>query len=215
MAHNRFRFQRHGAKFQFRENRKKKCPRAKPLHITWIPPSRRSATLIGLRRCLPYESPCIAPKVPIRFDPPRQPFGKEKKRNARFKKPTAAHIHNVALEIMGFSWRGKGSKAPGVLADAEATGAELSPDMSEPVTQERNFSRFKSQHRWDPFLDIEKIDAVDEIVASGDPEKRHTIEDSLIIENSPYPEVRSAVCFPLLCLVITFPSSCFFGEGRL
>jgi UDP:flavonoid glycosyltransferase YjiC (YdhE family) len=100
---------------------------------------------------------------------------------------------------MGFTWRGKGSQAPEVVEGAEATGAEVLPNMSETTQPERNLSRFKNQHQWDPFLDIEKIDAVDAGLASGDPEKQAAVEDSLIADDSPYPEVRSAVCFsPLL-----------------
>jgi len=101
---------------------------------------------------------------------------------------------------MGFNWRGKkGSNSPEVLEGAESTGAEVLPNMSESATQERrNLGRFKSQHQWDPFLDIEKIDAVDAGLASGDIEKQTAIEDSLIADDSPYPEVRSAVCHLML-----------------
>jgi hypothetical protein len=91
---------------------------------------------------------------------------------------------------MGFTWRGKGTNPPQVAEGAETSGADVLPDSRE----ERNLAMFKKQHEWDPFLDIEKIDAVDEGLASGDPEKQAAIEDSLIADDSPYPEVRSSVC---------------------
>lgn len=53
--------------------------------------------------------------------------------------------------------------------------------------------RMKDQHRWDPFMDHDKIDAVESAIASGDPEKEAAIEQSILQEDSPYLEVRSSV----------------------
>lgn len=53
--------------------------------------------------------------------------------------------------------------------------------------------RLRSQHRWDPFMDHDKIDAVDNAIASGDAEKEAAIEQSILQEDSPYLEVRSSV----------------------
>lgn len=43
------------------------------------------------------------------------------------------------------------------------------------------------------FLDIDKLDNIDEALASGNAEKEAAIDESLIQEDSPYPEVRASV----------------------
>ncbi|TQS31792.1 hypothetical protein Golomagni_07914, partial [Golovinomyces magnicellulatus] len=45
----------------------------------------------------------------------------------------------------------------------------------------------------DPFLDLDKLDAVDDALASGNAEKAAAVDESLIQEDSPYPEVRASV----------------------
>lgn len=52
---------------------------------------------------------------------------------------------------------------------------------------------FRKQHRWDPFLEIDKLDNIDSALESGNAEKQAAIDESLIQENSPYAEVRAAV----------------------
>lgn len=89
---------------------------------------------------------------------------------------------------MGFSkWRGKVSERP-IVVDAVATGvdAEVNPDAE--------LKKFKKIHKWDPFLDIDKLDVAEEALATGDYEKEKAVEEALH-EDSPYPEVRSSVCF--------------------
>ena len=56
-----------------------------------------------------------------------------------------------------------------------------------------HIKKLRDQHRFDPYMDIEKLDAMDTAIASGDLEKEAAIETSLIAENSPYAEVRTAV----------------------
>lgn len=67
--------------------------------------------------------------------------------------------------------------------DAITTGSDA-------VTELRNFQK---QHKWDPFLDINKLDNVDEALNSGNAEKQAAVDESLIQEDSPYPEVRASV----------------------
>lgn len=67
--------------------------------------------------------------------------------------------------------------------------------------------RLRSQHRWDPFMDHDKIDAVDNAIASGDAEKEAAIEQSILQEDSPYLEVRSAVSSARPCAAQTHTQS--------
>lgn len=62
--------------------------------------------------------------------------------------------------------------------------------QSDAATELRNFQK---QHRWDPFLDINKLNNVDEALNSGNAEKQAAVDESLIQEDSPYPEVRASV----------------------
>ncbi|KJZ69609.1 hypothetical protein HIM_10997 [Hirsutella minnesotensis 3608] len=76
---------------------------------------------------------------------------------------------------------------------AESTGAEILPATSADHNPDRELRRFKKQHKWDPFLDNEKLENIDDALASGNAEKEAAIDESLIQEDSPYPEVRASV----------------------
>lgn len=76
---------------------------------------------------------------------------------------------------------------------ADSTGVEVLPGPGEVGDADAELRNFKKQHRWDPFLDIQKLETIDAAIASGDPEKEAAIDESLIQENSPYPEVQSSV----------------------
>lgn len=76
---------------------------------------------------------------------------------------------------------------------AEATGTEILPSVSQNHDPDKELRRFRKQHKWDPFLDVDKLDNIDDALASGDAEKEAAIDESLIQEDSPYPEVRSSV----------------------
>lgn len=91
---------------------------------------------------------------------------------------------------MGFSFRGKTSAAP---AEDEATTTAFEVGSGEVIHPEADLKKFGRLHKWDPFLDVEKLDAVDNVLASGDMEKGATVQESLLLEDSPYPEVRAAV----------------------
>jgi hypothetical protein len=71
------------------------------------------------------------------------------------------------------------------------TGADVLPNAE---GTEQELRRFRRQHQWDPFLDIDKLDNIDDALASGNAEKEAAIDESLIQEDSPYPEVRNSVC---------------------
>lgn len=86
---------------------------------------------------------------------------------------------------MGFNWRGKLSGQPAAVIEGATTGSE--------VSEQPDLRRFKKQHQWDPFLDHDKLQAIDEGLETGDAEKQQAIEQSIIDDDSPYPEVRSSV----------------------
>jgi OPT family small oligopeptide transporter len=94
---------------------------------------------------------------------------------------------------MGFKLRfGRKEAAPNT-DSAQTTGAEVLPGPGEVGDADAELRNFRQQHRWDPFLDIEKLDNIDAAISSGDVEKEAAIDESLIQEDSPYPEVRVAV----------------------
>ncbi|KAL2276762.1 hypothetical protein FJTKL_00427 [Diaporthe vaccinii] len=90
---------------------------------------------------------------------------------------------------MGFSWRGRSEARPVEPVDsAEATGYEVGG-----ADADLHMKRLKDQHRFDPFMDISKLDAIDNVIESGDIEKEAVVEEQLIGEDSPYAEVRASV----------------------
>lgn len=75
---------------------------------------------------------------------------------------------------------------------SQTTGIDALPH---PEGTEQELRRFRRQHQWDPFLDVDKLDTIDDALASGNTEKEAAIDESLIQENSPYAEVRNSVSF--------------------
>lgn len=61
---------------------------------------------------------------------------------------------------MGFSFRNKGSQQP--VTEGVATGAEISPAGSIDINPEADLKKFKKLHKWDPFMEVEKLDAAEE-----------------------------------------------------
>lgn len=84
----------------------------------------------------------------------------------------------------------------------ETTGADVLPNTE---GTERELRRFRRQHQWDPFLDIDKLDNIDDALASGNAEKEAAIDESLIQEDSPYPEVRNSVSTSIMDCSIGSP----------
>ena len=89
---------------------------------------------------------------------------------------------------MGFSFRSKNTDTVVERVDtANSTGSDRNT--------EEQLAAFRRQHRWDPFLEVEKLNAVDHVLAAQDVEKEAEIQEALIVEDSPYPEVRASVSF--------------------
>ncbi|KAG6004645.1 hypothetical protein E4U21_000869 [Claviceps maximensis] len=83
-----------------------------------------------------------------------------------------------------------GLKSKSTETTAETTSTEVLPNAE---GTERELRRFRRQHQWDPFLEVDKLETIDDALASGNAEKEAVIDDALIQEDSPYPEVRSSV----------------------
>lgn len=66
----------------------------------------------------------------------------------------------------------------------------------ESASPEGELKAFRKQHRYDLFLDSDKLEAVDAALHSGNAEKLKDLDNDLIQEDSPYPEVRAAVRDP-------------------
>jgi hypothetical protein len=77
------------------------------------------------------------------------------------------------------------SRSTGIddVAEAKTTGSQAKAEL-------RNF---RKQHKWDPFLDNEKLDTIDSAICADNAEKAVAVDDALIQEDSPYPEVRASV----------------------
>lgn len=88
---------------------------------------------------------------------------------------------------MGFSFRGKSLEQPVVISEIDR-GISSATD-----TPAADLKKFRKLHQFDPFLDLDKLDRVDDVLAAADPEKEAVVEEELIVDDSPYPEVRSAV----------------------
>ncbi|KAG5921593.1 hypothetical protein E4U42_005788 [Claviceps africana] len=73
---------------------------------------------------------------------------------------------------------------------SDSVSGAQSNSVGNPAQELRNFSK---QHKWDPFLDIEKIQTIESAIDSDDTEKQVQIDRELIQEDSPYLEVRSSV----------------------
>ncbi len=84
---------------------------------------------------------------------------------------------------MGFSFRRR--RDTGSDPDSPTEGATSSADAG--------LQKFSRLHRWDPFLDVDKLDTVSDAIVEGDPEKEAAVEESLLDDDSPYPEVRASV----------------------
>ncbi|KAF4541792.1 putative small oligopeptide opt family protein [Lasiodiplodia theobromae] len=76
-------------------------------------------------------------------------------------------------------------------ATATATPAEVD-DHAKAAAAQKDLQTFSDLHRWDPNLESDKRDAIEEAVKKGDVEAEISLDQGLG-ENSPYPEVASAV----------------------
>ncbi|KAK7403930.1 hypothetical protein QQX98_010300 [Neonectria punicea] len=90
---------------------------------------------------------------------------------------------------MGLKWR-KDATQHSPENDVVVTGVEIG---GETVNPDADLKKFKQLHKWDPFLDVEKLDDVDRVLETGDVEKEAAVQETLLVEDSPYPEVRASV----------------------
>lgn len=104
------------------------------------------------------------------------------------------------------SWRGKGAVEGQPTEVTES--AVTSSYEADGVNQDIHLKRLKDQHRFDPFMDIAKLDAIDDAIDSGDLEKEAAVEHQLIEEDSPYAEVRAAVRVLLSLQLPALHNSC-------
>ena len=79
-----------------------------------------------------------------------------------------------------------GSTAPVDMTEKDG-GNSTGLDINE-VEANRRLSMFERAHRWDPNLDDEQLDEIDEAVNAHDPRTGGKLIDE-VFENSPYPEV--------------------------
>jgi hypothetical protein len=121
---------------------------------------------------------------------------------------------------MGFSFRGKNKPRVGdgvttLHAATSATGSDNSNDDLANATA--HLKKVKDQHLFDPFMSIDKIDAVDAALQSGDVEKEAAVKQSILLDDSPYMEVRAAVCILTICRCIPFTTTqnCWFKVGQV
>ena len=93
---------------------------------------------------------------------------------------------------MGFRWRSK-QVIEGTVTE-QHDGSSSAVDVGSSHDAEADLREFKKSHKWDPFLDVDRLDAVENVIQSGDVEKQAAVEETLLEEDSPYAEVRTAVC---------------------
>ncbi|KAG6000312.1 hypothetical protein E4U54_001466 [Claviceps lovelessii] len=74
--------------------------------------------------------------------------------------------------------------------DRSAAAQSTSVSAGDLAQELRHFSR---QHKWDPFLDPDKLQTMESALDSDNPEKQAQIDRALAQEDSPYLEVRSSV----------------------
>lgn len=103
---------------------------------------------------------------------------------------------------MGFSFRGKTSEQPIIVSEIDQG---ISSATEPPAA---DLKKFRKLHQFDPFLDLDKLETVDNALATGDPEKEAAVEEQLIIDDSPYPEVRSSVRSPQADAIIPYQAIC-------
>lgn len=85
------------------------------------------------------------------------------------------------------------NKLKGGHGETEVYSSAVDGSAQDVANADVHIRRMKDQHRWDPFMDDDKLDAVESAVASGDAEKEAAVEQSILQEDSPYLEVRTSV----------------------
>jgi hypothetical protein len=88
-----------------------------------------------------------------------------------------------------------------VRPDADSDG---SPDGQATGVEALNtLKAFERSHHLDPNLPLDELNEVDNALASDNAEKGLAVEQALVEENSPYPEVRTALSLQLSAKTLT------------
>lgn len=74
----------------------------------------------------------------------------------------------------------------------EDNGSTTGIDKAQAAQVNKELRNFRKQHRWDLFLEEDNLDRIDSAIRSGDTEKEAAVDQALIQEDSPYPEVRAS-----------------------
>lgn len=95
------------------------------------------------------------------------------------------------------SWFRKRPGSPTV-AEVADSGGNAEPEItrasgSDTDSALEQLKKFKKTHQWDFNLDYDQIEQVNKVVDGGDTEKGASVEQTLLGEDSPYFEVRTAV----------------------
>lgn len=77
--------------------------------------------------------------------------------------------------------------------EPEGQASGVDPGVARMANPLNTLEQFEKEHKLDPNIPIDELNEVDAALASGNAEKGAAIEEALIEENSPYPEVRAAV----------------------
>lgn len=106
------------------------------------------------------------------------------------------------FDSMVFGMRKNKVETTAIAVNEEATSSSFS--TNEAVDQ---LEKFRKLHKWDLYLDVDQLNVVDEVIASGDVEKEAALERSVLEDNSPYAEVRASVCCDT-CQLHSNPINC-------
>ena len=100
---------------------------------------------------------------------------------------------SVATEIQSRSADDEYGTTSAYQANGEDEGVPVITTGAEPEDAVAQLRKFKKLHRWDLHLPQDQLESVAAVVEGGDIEKKIAVEQSLLEEDSPYPEVRAAV----------------------
>ena len=96
--------------------------------------------------------------------------------------------------VLGFRKRGQDpevitARSVHSSEDAVSSSNEKGGEVSDATVAVDTLKNFKDIHKLDPNLPLEELDQVDAALRTGDVEKELAIEQALVEDNSPYPEV--------------------------
>lgn len=99
--------------------------------------------------------------------------------------------HGTSFELRPRS----GSVADGVKIDVPQKAMNASSEELSEEVAARRLQNFKRNAQFDPNMPLEELDAIDDAVEHHDVKGENALVNELV-ENSPYPEVYSALIFP-------------------